>query len=397
MAREALVLIIGLAGQAPHRHSRLSSNVRPHDHTVQCLMQKRYQVFLSSTFRDLEVERLEVMRALLELDCFPCGMEYFPASTDDQWTFIKDLIDQCDYYVVVVGGRYGSVDPDGISFTEREYRYALAQEIPVLGFVHANPDAIPHGKSELSTEGQRRLSEFRALVQTRLCKEWSTAAELGAVVSRSLTQLMKRAPRPGWVRANQVATSEATEEIVRLRHQNDQLKEQLSRLATSRPAGSENLAQGEDQVELVFTVTLTERSNTYPRAHHRLVTSELFTWRELLVAFGPYLLSEAKLSNVKSALNRILRERAYEQVTSANPDLDYTSTTIQESSLQLVLVQFTALGYLDISTSRDEAGKETRTAVLTPLGRAELMATSAVTRGVTARAPAAHGEEEASE
>jgi hypothetical protein len=64
-------------------------------------MQKRYQVFLSSTFRDLEVERLEVMRALLELDCFPCGMEYFPASNDDQWSFIKDLIDQCDYYVVV--------------------------------------------------------------------------------------------------------------------------------------------------------------------------------------------------------------------------------------------------------------------------------------------------------
>lgn len=60
-------------------------------------MTKRYQVFLSSTFRDLEAERLEVMRALLELDCFPCGMEYFPASNDDQWSFIQDLIDQCDY------------------------------------------------------------------------------------------------------------------------------------------------------------------------------------------------------------------------------------------------------------------------------------------------------------
>ena len=29
LAREAVVLIIGLAGQAPHRRSRLSSNVRP--------------------------------------------------------------------------------------------------------------------------------------------------------------------------------------------------------------------------------------------------------------------------------------------------------------------------------------------------------------------------------
>lgn len=156
-------------------------------------MQKRYQVFLSSTFRDLEAERLEVMRALLELDCFPCGMEYFPAANDDQWSFIKDLIDQCDYYVVVVAGRYGSVDAAGISFTEREYRYALEKGTPVLGFVHADPAQIPQGKSELDPVGQKRLNEFRTLVQTRLCKEWTIAADLGAVVSRSLTQLN----RPG--------------------------------------------------------------------------------------------------------------------------------------------------------------------------------------------------------
>ncbi|MDO8729013.1 MAG: DUF4062 domain-containing protein [bacterium] len=88
-------------------------------------MNKRYQVFLSSTFRDLENERLEVMRALLELDCFPCGMEYFPAANDDQWSFISELIDQCDYYIVVVGNRYGSTDEHGISYTEKEYRYAI--------------------------------------------------------------------------------------------------------------------------------------------------------------------------------------------------------------------------------------------------------------------------------
>ena len=71
-------------------------------------MEKRYQVFLSSTYVDLKEERLEVMRALLELDCIPSGMEYFPATNDDQWSFIQELIDQCDYYIVVVGARYGS-------------------------------------------------------------------------------------------------------------------------------------------------------------------------------------------------------------------------------------------------------------------------------------------------
>ncbi|NRF71866.1 DUF4062 domain-containing protein [Aquincola sp. S2] len=347
-------------------------------------MQKRYQVFLSSTFRDLESERLEVMRALLELDCFPCGMEYFPASNDDQWSFIKDLIDQCDYYIVVVAGRYGSVDAAGISFTEREYRYALEKEIPVLGFVHADPGQIPQGKSELDSEGQRRLAEFRALVQTRLCKDWTTAANLGAVVSRSLTQLIRRSPRPGWVRADHLAGPEAAEEIVRLRQLNDQLTHNLGRLAVSRPIGSESLAQGADEVELAYTVTLSERSNAYPRQHHRLADTETFTWKDLLVAAGPYLLSESKISNIKSSLNRIIRERVYDEVVTSNPDLDFGAATVHESSLQMVTVQFAALGYLSIATTREEGGKELRTAVLTPLGRQELMTATAVRKGVKA-------------
>jgi hypothetical protein len=361
-------------------------------------MTKRYQVFLSSTFRDLEAERLEVMRALLELDCFPCGMEYFPASNDDQWSFIQDLIDQCDYYVVVIGGRYGSVDVAGISFTEREYRYAIEREIPVLGFVHADPSAIPQGKSELDPAGQRSLTEFRALVQTRLCKEWTSAADLGAVVSRSLTQLMKRAPRPGWVRATHLASSEAAEEIVRLRQLNDQLTHELQRLSVSKPIGSDSLAQGQDQVELGFTVTLSERGHHYPRQHQRLPLTDTFTWKNLLVAFGPYLLSESKLSNIKSGLNRILRERVYDNIIDKFPDLDFGTVTIQESSLQLVIVQFTALGYLSISTLRDDGGKEVRMAVLTPLGRNELMTATAIKRGVKAvTAQAAEVSERGSE
>ena len=52
-------------------------------------MEKRYQVFVSSTFEDLQEERKEVMQALLELDCIPAGMELFPASNEDQWSLIK--------------------------------------------------------------------------------------------------------------------------------------------------------------------------------------------------------------------------------------------------------------------------------------------------------------------
>jgi len=47
-------------------------------------MDKRYQVFVSSTFTDLEDEREQVMQTLMKVECIPSGMELFPAADDEQ-------------------------------------------------------------------------------------------------------------------------------------------------------------------------------------------------------------------------------------------------------------------------------------------------------------------------
>jgi len=104
-------------------------------------MDKRYQVFVSSTYDDLREERQEVIFALLELDCIPSGMELFPAADEDQWTVIKEVIDDCDYYVVIIGGRYGSLHSSGKSFTQMEYEYAVSKQHPATGWVRANDAA----------------------------------------------------------------------------------------------------------------------------------------------------------------------------------------------------------------------------------------------------------------
>ncbi len=109
-------------------------------------MDKKYQVFVSSTFSDLIDERQEVMQALLELDCIPVGMELFPAADDDQWTLIKGLIDDCDYYVLIQAGRYGSIGPSGKSYTQMEYEYALEKDIPIISFLHSDVSKIERGK-----------------------------------------------------------------------------------------------------------------------------------------------------------------------------------------------------------------------------------------------------------
>jgi len=88
-------------------------------------MDKRYQVFVSSTYKDLIDERQHAIHAVLDLNCFPCGMEYFAAGDDEAWAAIQSFIKSCDYYLVIVAGRYGSVDEKGISYTQQEYQYAI--------------------------------------------------------------------------------------------------------------------------------------------------------------------------------------------------------------------------------------------------------------------------------
>src|SRR5436190_3612700 len=129
-------------------------------------MEKRFQVFVSSTYDDLQKERQEVMHALLELDCIPSGMELFPAANESQWSLIKRVIDDCDYYILIIGGRYGSVGPEGVSYTEMEYRYAISIGKPTIAFLHADPAEITANKSESSTEVEDLRSELQRVRTT---------------------------------------------------------------------------------------------------------------------------------------------------------------------------------------------------------------------------------------
>lgn len=123
---------------------------------------KRYQVFVSSTYRDLIEERTAVMNCLLDNDCIPVGMEQFPAMPMSQWDYIKRLIDESDYYLLIVAGKYGSIDREtGMGYTEKEFRYTLEKEIPVIAFLHKDIGKLTVDKCEDTEEGRKeqRISE----------------------------------------------------------------------------------------------------------------------------------------------------------------------------------------------------------------------------------------------
>src|SRR5437016_14150166 len=124
-------------------------------------MDKRYQVFVSSTYADLKEERRKVIQTVIEMDCIPAGMELFPAADEEQFEFIKRVIDDCDYYLLIIGGRYGSTTAEGVSYTEQEYDYAINRGLKVVALLHEKPDQIPFGKSEQDPNLRARLQGFR--------------------------------------------------------------------------------------------------------------------------------------------------------------------------------------------------------------------------------------------
>ena len=159
--------------------------------------EKKYQVFISSTYLDLKKERQEAMHVVLKQNCIPAGMELFPAVGVDSWSLIRGIIDECDYYIVIVGGRYGSMFPsEDVSFTVKEYGYAMERKIPVLPFLC---DFSP----KTDEAEQEKLRAFRERLQQETTPNYcSTPQDLRADMTSSLAHAIRSTPAVGWVRGS---------------------------------------------------------------------------------------------------------------------------------------------------------------------------------------------------
>ncbi len=131
-------------------------------------IKRKFSIFISSTYEDLKKERQALIGVALENNFIPVGMEQFHAAPTSQWNVITKMIDECDFYLLVVGGRYGSIDTEsGISYTEKEYNYAKSKGMPVL-VVIKEASAITDIEKDTGDDKydkMRMLDEFREKVK----------------------------------------------------------------------------------------------------------------------------------------------------------------------------------------------------------------------------------------
>lgn len=195
---------------------------------------KKYQIFVSSTYNDLIKAREEVIKVILSLYQIPIGMEMFSADNEEQWSIIRSTIDNSDYYLLIIGHRYGSLTKENISYTEKEFDYAKSMGIPIIAFVRNREIATTPAERDESQAKTDLLKNFlNKVLDNAMCDSWTSENELGQKVAIALTKIFFKTPRVGWIKADKANSLETTEEITKLIQENRDLRDELSEIKTS--------------------------------------------------------------------------------------------------------------------------------------------------------------------
>lgn len=200
-------------------------------------MERKYQIFISSTFTDLQEERLKVVKQILDSYHFPIGMEMFVTRNKSQWEIIKRTIDSSDLFLLIIGYRYGAIDKStNKSFTHMEFEYALESKKPIIvflledqGFLNSikklentikNKNSSDSHKTMLAylyehyyDQDQTQSIFFRQYVSNnRLCKKFTRISKLNYKTIKlnkldiqidtfpSIQEEIDDLPKGGWIR-----------------------------------------------------------------------------------------------------------------------------------------------------------------------------------------------------
>lgn len=161
--------------------------------------EKRYQIFVSSTFKDLETYRKTISDEIIFRGYIAAGMEDFTACGEDLEKYIKRVIDQSDYYVLVIGQRWGSALPNdkNTSYTMMEYNYAKSKGMRIIPLIY-NGSAILSG-NDLDING-KKFEQFVTEISKTVPQYFKSENELLRKLTKALDNEIKNHPQKGWIR-----------------------------------------------------------------------------------------------------------------------------------------------------------------------------------------------------
>lgn len=316
-------------------------------------MNKKYQVFISSTYQDLKDEREQAIKAVLEMGHIPVGMEMFSAGDEEQWQLIARQIESTDYYVIIVGHRYGSETEECVSYTEKEYDYAKTCGVPILGFIIDDKASWPADRVDSDHKKKKKLDKFKCKVKSKLVQFWNGKEDLHGKISISLIKAMNTNPRVGWSRTDESIGINITKELSRLSEENASLREANKELTSKQ-------IEAADEVRAVVNL-LNENSRVLP------IRSELSwdsstdhdrTLLQIFLAAAPNLILENTTEGVATNIAHSIVSTKY-----------YKNWPFGKVNTEHLIADFVALDLVEPSNKKHAVSDKSLYWSLTKLGK----------------------------
>lgn len=288
-------------------------------------MAKKLQVFISSTFIDMHEERQAAVEAILRAGHIPAGMELFAAGNESQWETIKRWIDASDVYMLVLGGRYGTIKQgSGRSYVELEYNYAADSGKPLFAVV-INEKALDEkvkrvGKDCLELFEPALLAAFRRQVTGLTSRFYDDTKDIRLAVLETLKDFEARFDMSGWVSGREVGDAiKLGGELARISAECDLLRQENTRLGTelrmARALGADPLAADRDALDAEqITIDITVKGTSVPLKRSCLKWLEFFGDTLILGVSNAYGVSEREGQLYYRLAPKLARHGLMEQV-----------------------------------------------------------------------------------
>ncbi|EAC5861524.1 TPA: DUF4062 domain-containing protein [Listeria monocytogenes] len=340
------------------------------------MAKKKLQVFISSTYIDLIDERQSAVQAVLDSGHIPAGMELFKAGNETQLDTIYKWIDNSDVYMLILGGRYGSVEEKSQkSYTRLEYEYAINKGIPIFSVVLAD-NSLEKKATVLGTEkvyeqsSKDKYDDFKKLVLSKIVRMVDDSKDIKLAVHATLVDFLEDYDMVGWIRANDSeANTSLLTQINELSIENRKLKEETSNLEEKielmQLTFESNLAfEGE---EIIIHATYSERiHSSAPYEYRDKVIEKSITWDKMFLLWAPRLTATINYTRSKNELEYALK--------------DYMGRYIKlnDNQFQTIKIQYSALGLIKYYEARTTQGGTAEFINLTSKGREYLVRNTAI-------------------
>ena len=342
------------------------------------VLNKKLQVFISSTYTDLIEERQAAVQAVLDAGHIPAGMELFKAGNTSQLETIYKWIDNSDVYMLILGGRYGSIEEKtGKSYTQLEYEYAIRKCLPVFSVVLRN-DFVKQKAEFLGEEyaiekaNISQYNEFKNLVMSKIVREVSDCKDIMLAIHTTLKEFIEEYEFVGWVRSNDTELNvdllkqlnDMNNRVADLKKEKDELKLKLDCLEQSFES---NLAFEGQFIKIEGNYQENHGRPGAPHYVERSVSKEI-TWDKMFLLWAPYLIQTLSYSKAKQSLESAL--------------IDYIGHyfNINNNLFQIIKIQYHALGLIRSFEARTTAGGTAEFISLTDKGKSYLIQKSAITK-----------------